>query len=65
MFKHMLDYRVKLTHLSLDGNEIGDEICKELCIFITKMGSLSVLNISKCAITCLGAKEIAKVLDNK
>lgn len=65
VFKHLLDYRIKLTHMSFDGNEIGDEVCKELCTFVTKMGTLAVLNVSKCSISDVGAGYIAKLLESK
>lgn len=51
--------------MSLDGNEVGDEVIKELCQLVTKLGSIEVLNLSKCAITCEGACQIANILENR
>jgi Ran GTPase-activating protein (RanGAP) involved in mRNA processing and transport len=65
MMKFMLERKIKLTHLSLDGNEIGDQVCQELCGFLSKMGAIQMLNLSKCAITDYGAQYLANLLENR
>lgn len=38
---HMLTERkAKLTHMSFDKNEFGDQSCQEICTFLIKMGSI-------------------------
>ncbi len=63
LFKHFKQIRSKLTHLNLENNEIGDEVCKELCDLILEVGAIQVLNLSKCNITDVGAYHIAEILD--
>jgi hypothetical protein len=31
LFKHFVDTKAKISHINLEGNEIGDDIVKELC----------------------------------
>lgn len=55
-----------MTHLNLEGNELGDEICiKEICQGIVHtLGSIVFLNLSKCQITDVGAQGLAEVIAN-
>lgn len=53
----------ELSHLILEGNEMGDESCRLMCEMVSKLLlPMTVLNLSKCNITCLGADAIAKLL---
>jgi Leucine-rich repeat (LRR) protein len=53
----------ELTHLILEGNEIGDESCRIICQLCTKLHyHLAVLNLSKCSITDVGAEYVANLL---
>lgn len=63
LFKHFKQIRTRLTHLNLENNKIGDEICKELCEMVLEVLWIQVLNLSKCNITDVGALHIAEILD--
>ena len=53
----------ELSHLILEGNEIGDESCRIICQLCTKLyHHLAVLNLSKCSITDVGAEYVANLL---
>lgn len=53
-----------LTHLNLEENEIGDLCCEDFCkVFIT-LPSISVINFSKCSLTCASAINISALIDN-
>lgn len=59
-----MDMRSRLTHLSLDGNKVGDSVISELCNMISHLKTLRVLNFSNCEVTDLGAFSIASLLTN-
>ncbi len=61
----LLEMRLRITHLSLDSNIIGDQVCQEICTMICSLKSLQVVNLSKCAITCMGALSVASLLTNR
>ena len=63
LFKHFMDTRAKITHVNMEGNEIGDEVVKELCEMMMYLRGIQFLNLSKCAITDVGAISLAEVVD--
>ena len=54
-----------LTHMILEGNEFGDECCKVVCDMLIKLGTVVVLNLSKCSITDIGAESISKLVRSR
>lgn len=64
MLKNKLStIQCELSHLILEGNEMGDEACRHMCDMVSKLLlPMTVLNMSKCNITCVGAEVIAKLL---
>jgi Ran GTPase-activating protein (RanGAP) involved in mRNA processing and transport len=56
--------RSRLTHLSLDGNQVGDTVIQEVCSTICHLKTMQVVNFSKCACTDFGAFHIASLLTN-
>ncbi len=38
---------------------MGDESCRIVCDMVARIGSVVILNLSKCNITCAGAEFIA------
>jgi Ran GTPase-activating protein (RanGAP) involved in mRNA processing and transport len=55
---------VQLTSLNIEGNEIGDQACQEVCSIFHKDSSLQTLNMSKCLITDGGVIYLAELLKN-
>lgn len=53
---------IRLTHINLDGNLVGDTVCMELCETIKCLKALEVLNLSKCNITDISTEQIASLL---
>ncbi len=58
----LLKQKMTISHLSFEGNDMGDESCRVVCDMITRIGSVVILNLSKCNITCAGAEHVAILL---
>lgn len=59
---NLLRCKSKITHLSFEGNEIGDEITSDICKCLIELKNVHVLNLSKCGITDYGAQVISEML---
>jgi len=59
---NLLMFKSKITHLSFEGNEIGDEITSDICKCLTELKNVHVLNLSKCGVTDYGAQAISEML---
>ena len=46
----------------MEGNEFGDECCRVICEMLRHMNSVLVVNLSKCAITDVGAEYLGILL---
>ena len=44
-----------IEYLSIEGNHIGDESCKELCEGISQSQHIKIINLSQNNITDIGA----------
>lgn len=51
-----------VSHLSFDGNDMGDESCRIICELVARIGSVVILNLSKNCITCAGAEHVATLM---
>ena len=60
----LIEMKTKLTHLSLDGNEVGDFVCMDICGMIETMATLQVINLSKCNITDIGSLHVSGLIEN-
>jgi hypothetical protein len=49
------DPKRQISFLNFEGNQMGDEACREVCDGVIKSGSVKVLNLSKNNITDNGA----------
>ena len=60
----LISIKSEITHLNFEGNEMGDENCKELCLMVAELNTPLVLNRSKCAITDIGGAYLAEMIGN-
>jgi hypothetical protein len=56
------DYRKKINHLDLEGNNIGDDGVDIICNTLAGDGSIKYLNVCRNAITDKGAKSLSEMI---
>jgi len=59
----VIDGYIKLTHINLEGNNMGDASLGHLCEMINYICSVTMLNVSKNNLTCAGAVYLGKIIE--
>lgn len=60
----IIDKRCPLTHLCLEGNNMGDASIAEICYMVERTFTMLVVNLSKCNISDLGAEYLGHMLES-
>jgi hypothetical protein len=59
----VVEHYIKLTHINLEGNNMGDVSIGLLCDMINYVATVQVLNVSKNELTCVGAQHLARAIE--